>query len=100
QLVEIGRSREALTALDDARVVQDQALADLWGANEALDAELHQRGEQVKTLSDKLAASERAATERSLEIERLGQMYDDASFSASSRQIELVARESELEKLA
>lgn len=100
QLVEIGRSREALTALDDARVVQDQALADLRGANEALDVELRQRAEQVKTLSDKLAASERAATERSLEIERLGQMYDEASFSASSRQIELVARESELEKLA
>jgi chromosome segregation ATPase len=100
QLVEIGRSREALTALDDARVVQDQALADLRGANEALDVELRQRAEQVKTLSDKLAASERAATERSLEIERLGQMYDEASFSASSRQIELVARESEREKLA
>lgn len=100
QLVEIGRSREALTALDDARAVQDQALADLRGANEALDVELRQRGEQVKTLSDKLAGSERAAAERSLEIERLGQMYDEASFSASSRQIELVARESELEKLA
>jgi len=100
QLVEIGRSREALTALDDARVVQDQALADLQRANEALDAELRQRGEQMKILSDKLAESERAATERSLEIERLGQMYDEASFSASSRQIELVARESELEKLA
>lgn len=100
QLVEIGRSREALTALDDARVVQDQALADLRGANEALDAELRQRAEQVKTLSDKLAESERAGAEHALEIERLGQMYDEASFSASSRQIELVARESELEKLA
>lgn len=100
QLVEIGRTREALTALDGTRAVQDQALADLQRANEALDTELRQRGEQMKTLSEKLAESERVAAERSLEIERLGQMYDEASFSASSRQIELVARDAEREKLA
>ena len=100
QLVEIGRSREALTTLDGERAAQDQALAGLQRGNEALEVELRQRAEQVKTLSDKLAGSERVAAERSLEIERLGQMYDEASFSASSRQIELVARESEREKLA
>jgi chromosome segregation ATPase len=37
---------------------------------------------------------------RALELEKLEHMYDDASFSSSNRQIELVARESELEKLA
>ena len=100
QLVEIGRSREALTTLNGERAAQDQALAGLQRGNEALEVELRQRAEQVKTLSDKLAGSERVAAERSLEIERLGQMYDEASFSASSRQIELVARESEREKLA
>ena len=100
QMVEIGGMREVLTTLDGARAAQDQALADLQRANEVLEAELRQRGEQAKTLSGKLAESERVAAERSLEIERLGQMYDEASFSASSRQIELVARESEREKLA
>ena len=34
-----------------------------------------------------------------MEIEKIGRMYDEASFSSSSRQIELVARESEVEKL-
>lgn len=100
QMVEIGGMREALTTLNGARAAQDQALADLQRANEVLEAELRQRGEQAKTLSGKLAESERVGTERALEIERLGQMYDEASFSASSRQIELVARESEREKLA
>jgi chromosome segregation ATPase len=36
---------------------------------------------------------------RAGELEKLGQMYDEASFSSSNRQIELVARESELEQV-
>ncbi|MDX8530317.1 hypothetical protein RFM41_01020 [Mesorhizobium sp. VK25A] len=96
QLVEIGRGREALKGLAVETKDKNQALSDLQAKN----AELRQREEDLHRLSEKLAQSERALEKRALELRKLEQMYDDASFSSSNRQIELVARESELEKLA
>ncbi|MEZ2329329.1 hypothetical protein AB6802_06370 [Mesorhizobium sp. RCC_202] len=96
QLVEIGRGREALKGLAVEKKDKNQALSDL----QAKTAELRQREEDQQRLSDRLAQTERALEKRALELQKLEQMYDDASFSSSSRQIELVARESELEKLA
>ncbi|UCI09282.1 hypothetical protein [Mesorhizobium sp. B1-1-8] len=96
QLVEIGRGREALKGLAVEKKEKDQALSDLQAKN----AELKQREEDLHKLSEKLAQTERTLEKRALEMEKLEQMYDDASFSSSNRQIELVARESELEKLA
>jgi chromosome segregation ATPase len=75
---------------------KNQALSDLQAKN----AELRQREEDLHRLSEKHAQTERALEKRALELQKLEQMYDDASFSSSNRQIELVARESELEKLA
>ncbi len=96
QLVEINRGREALKGLAVERKDKKQALTELAEKNELL---LH-REQQLQQLSDKLALTERMMEKRALELEKLEQMYDDASFSSSNRQIELVARESELEKLA
>ncbi|MDX8457603.1 hypothetical protein [Mesorhizobium humile] len=96
QLVEIGRGREALKGLAVEKKDKNQALSDLQAKN----AELRQREEDLHRLSEKLAQTERALEKRALELQKLEQMYDDASFSSSNRQIELVARESELEKLA
>ncbi|TPN82534.1 hypothetical protein FJ987_15615 [Mesorhizobium sp. CU2] len=96
QLVEIGRGREALKGLAVERKDKDQALSDL----QAKTAELGQREEDLQQLSEKLAQTERTLEKRALELQKLEQMYDDASFSSSNRQIELVARESELDKLA
>jgi chromosome segregation ATPase len=96
QLVEIGRGREALKGLAVEKKDKNQALSDLQAKN----AELRQREEDLHRLLDKHAQTERALEKRALELQKLEQMYDDASFSSSNRQIELVARESELEKLA
>ncbi|RWD65451.1 MAG: hypothetical protein EOS36_07570 [Mesorhizobium sp.] len=96
QLVEIGRGSEALKGLAVEKEDKNQALSDLQAKN----AELRQRGEELHRLSEKLAQTERALEKRALELQKLEQMYDDASFSSSNRQIELVARESELDKLA
>lgn len=96
QLVEIGRGREALKGLAVEKKEKNQALSDL----EARTEELRQREEQLHHLSEKLAQTERMLEKRALELEKLEQMYDDASFASSNRQIELVARESEVEKLA
>ncbi|WP_027165050.1 hypothetical protein [Mesorhizobium sp. WSM3224] len=96
QLVEIGRGHEALKGLAVEKKDKNQALSDLQAKN----AELRQREEDLHRLSEKHAQTERALEKRALELQKLEQMYDDASFSSSNRQIELVARESELEKLA
>ena len=96
QLVEINRGREALKGLAVERTDKNQALAELGAKNEAL----RQREEELHQLSERLKETERKLEKRALELEKLEHMYDDASFSSSSRQIELVARESELQKLA
>jgi len=96
QLVEISRGHEALKGLAVERKDKTQALSELQAKGE----ELRQREEQSQRLSDRLVQTERMLEKRALELEKLEQMYDDASFSSSNRQIELVARESELEKLA
>lgn len=96
QLVEIGRGREALKGLEIERKDKKQALLELESKSE----ELRQREDQLRVLSDRLVQTERVLEKRALELEKLEHMYDDASFSSSNRQIELVARESELQKLA
>ncbi|MER9237511.1 hypothetical protein [Mesorhizobium sp. M0633] len=96
QLVEIGRDREALKELAAERQDKNRVVADLTARGE----ELRKRDEQLQQLSERLAETERALEKRGLELRKLEHMYDDASFSSSSRQIELVARESELQKLA
>ncbi|MER9842556.1 hypothetical protein NKJ59_15065 [Mesorhizobium australicum] len=96
QLVEINRGREALKALAVERTDKNHALAELGAKNEAL----RQREEELHELSERLKETERKLERRALDLEKLEHMYDDASFASSSRQIELVARESELQKLA
>ncbi|BCG86199.1 hypothetical protein MesoLj113c_23090 [Mesorhizobium sp. 113-3-9] len=96
QLVEISRGREALKGLAVERTDKNHALAELGAKSEAL----RQREEELHQLSERLKETERKLERRALELEKLEHMYDDASFSSSSRQIELVARESELQKLA
>lgn len=96
QLIEIGRGLEALKGLEIERKDKKQALLEL----EAKREELRQREDQLQGLTDRLAQTERVLEKRALELEKLEHMYDDASFSSSNRQIELVARESELQKLA
>ncbi|MER8834426.1 hypothetical protein NKJ72_15850 [Mesorhizobium sp. M0045] len=96
QLVEIGRDREALKELAAERQDKNRVVADLTTRGE----ELRKRDEQLQQLSERLAETERAHEKRGLELRKLEHMYDDASFLSSSRQIELVARESELQKLA
>lgn len=99
QIVEIGRSREEIKALNSVIDEKNVAIAELEAAGEALRVDLRQRTDELQRLSAKLAENDEALKKRAAEIEKLGRMYDDASFSSSSRQIELVARESELEQL-
>lgn len=100
QVIEINRNREALKQLAAERAEKDRALSELEARGSELRAELQAREEQLQRMADKLAEAEQRLEEKARELENLGRMYDEASFTASNRQIELVARESEVEKLA
>jgi chromosome segregation ATPase len=100
QTVEINRGREELKTLVAERAEKNQAFSELEAKREELEAELARRQDQLRQLSGQLAEAERLLEERALELEKLGRMYDEAAFSSSNRQIELVAREAEIEKLA
>lgn len=100
QLVEINRRREEIKALIAERDGQVTAVAEQKAQLASMTAELQERGKELQKLSERLAQveGEKAALEK--ELEQLGRLYEEASFASSSRQIELVARESEIETLA
>jgi chromosome segregation ATPase len=99
QIIEIGRGREEVKALNSVIFEKNREITALEAAGEALRTELRQHSNDMQRLSARLAETDNVLKQRAAEIEKLGRMYDDASFSSSSRQIELVARESELEQL-
>lgn len=65
--------------------------------NERLQSEMHA---QKHALHEQDAARMQVLAERTQELERLGEMYDEASFTASNRQIELVAQEANIELMS
>jgi chromosome segregation ATPase len=100
QIVEISRSRDELRQLVAERDEKNRALAVLETKSGEQRDELRGRDVQIQTLVQKLDDAERAMEDKALEIARLGRLYEEASFASSSRQIELIARESELDKMA
>lgn len=53
----------------------------------------------VHSLEEKDAAHQQILIDREQELKRLGEMYDETSFMASNRQIELVAQETNIERM-
>jgi chromosome segregation ATPase len=99
QVIEINRNREELKRLATDRVDKSQALTELEGRSSELRAELRQREDQLQRLADKLAEADHVLEQRAFEVEKLGRMYEDATLSSSNKQIELVVRETEVERL-
>lgn len=100
QAVEIGRAGEDLKAMAAERDSGAEALAAAQAKATELQDVLDEREAKLRILAENFAEAERMLTERADEMDKLGQLYEEASFSSSSRQIELVARESDLEKLS
>lgn len=100
QLVEINRNREEIKRLGEEGREKDAVIGALEAGSDELRTQLRQREDQIRLLSDNLAEHGRQLEERALELEQLGRMYDEASFNASGRQIELVAQETRLEKMS
>jgi len=99
QIVEINRNREELKQLMAERSERHEALTRLEVQSGEIRAELRRREDELQVLTEKLEQAENLLEQRATEIEKLGRMYDDASFTAANRQVEIAARDSELEKL-
>ncbi|MBX3580279.1 MAG: hypothetical protein KF810_00065 [Rhizobiaceae bacterium] len=99
QIVEINRNREELKTLMAERTERHEALTRLELQSGEIRAELRKREDELQILTDRLDQAEGLLEQRAAEIEKLGRMYDEASFAASNRQVEVAARESEIEKL-
>lgn len=98
QIVEINRNREELKQLMAERTERHEALTRLEVQSGEIRAELRRREDELQVLTEKLDQAENLLEQRAAEIEKLGRMYDDASFTASNRQLEIVTRENEIEK--
>jgi chromosome segregation ATPase len=99
QIVEINRNREELKQLMAERNERHEALTRLEVQAGEIRAELRRREDELQVLTEKLDQAENLLQRRADEIEKLGRMYEDASFTASNRQLEIVSRESDIEKL-
>lgn len=100
QIVEINRNQEQLKRLVDEVSEKNAAITALEAQGSELRAELRRREEQLQGLSGRLDDTTRRLEEKALDLDRLNRLYDEASFNASNRQIELVAREAEFERVA
>jgi chromosome segregation ATPase len=100
QVIEINRNREELKRLGSERKEKNQAISEIEAKGSELRSDLRQKEDQLERVLDRLNEADRALEERALEIDRLGRMYDEAALNASNRQIELVARETDVERLA
>jgi len=100
QIIEINRNRDELKRLANNRDGQNQSLSEMEAKSGELRGELRQREDQLQRLTAKLAEAEKAIERRALELDKMGRLYDEASLVASNRQIDLVVRETEVEKLS
>jgi myosin heavy subunit len=99
QLLELNRRRDEAKAMTKERDEAAARLAEVEAEHRKLRAEFEERERQLALVADRLAETSATLEVKSAELDKLERLFEDASFSSSSRQIELVARESEVDRL-
>jgi chromosome segregation ATPase len=94
-LVELNVLREKVEKLKE----YDAAMVALEAERNDLTAQLAERDAELQKRAKKIAQLERQLQKREREIEELSSLYEEASLTASTRQIDLVAREASIEQL-
>ncbi len=100
QKVEIARLEQKATALDVDKAQLVHTISGLEERNGSLAAQLEEAEQNVTRLQAALDEGSKTLKERDEQIRQVSHQYEEASYLASSRQIELVGRESEVDKLA
>lgn len=100
QAVEIARASETIDALDKDKARMSARIDELEKALSGAEALAGGRGNELSDLVARLEQAQSAMDEQARAIERLTYEHDEISIIASSRQIEIVAREAEIDKLS
>lgn len=100
QAVELDRRHDELARLAKIRDDKERAAAELEARAETLRAEIGRKDDEIRRSSELIAQQDKQLQARAQELAQLGRLYDDATFAASSRQIELVSQEAKLEQYA
>lgn len=100
QAVEVARHREDVKRMAAERDERSALVARLEVENAALQARLAEGEDALRHSARELAEANRTREAQAQEIRKLNGLYEETTYAASARQIELVARESEVEKLA
>lgn len=100
QAVEIARAQEGLKAATVQLAEEAGRTAEMEASAATLQQVMQKRDAELQQLSVRVSAREKELGEQAQEIARLSRLYEEASFSSSNRQIELVARESEVDRLS
>jgi chromosome segregation ATPase len=93
------RGRKDIKLVANEREDAKADLARIEGEARGLREEIRKRDERVKALGAALAQTEEMLRSQQQNFEKLSREYEDTSYSSSARQIELVARESEIDRL-
>jgi len=99
QLVELARLSDEARQLADERDAQDRVIADLRDETEEQRAALTENAAIISTLEAKLDEALSELEVRGTALMELNDRYEEERLLASSRQIEMVARETELRKV-
>jgi chromosome segregation ATPase len=99
QSVEFNRARQEIKVLTVERDEQARTILSLETQLGALGADFRKGQTEVQPLLDKLAELTEKNEAGASELERLSRLYEETAYLSSSRQIELVARESDVDKL-
>lgn len=100
QAAEIGRNRDEIKSLSAELDAAQGRIGELEDDGEVLRGEVARRAEELRLLTDRLAETDRQLQERSRDLDDLGRLHRETSISASNLQIDLVAKETEVEKLS
>lgn len=98
--VEVGRYHERVRALCEEGAEKDKTIGALEDRVRELDDTLAERDRKLEEAASQLEENRNLLDKQAREIDELNRLYEEASFTSSSRQIELVARESEMEELS
>ncbi|MDZ5697931.1 hypothetical protein [Chelativorans sp. M5D2P16] len=98
-LVEINLQREEIKRLEEACAERDETIGRMEADREALSERFSEREREIEALRARLAEDRQALKRQVEEVEELSRLYEEASLTSSSRQIELVAREADIERL-
>ncbi|WP_404934617.1 hypothetical protein [Nitratireductor sp. L15S-10] len=99
QLVEISRLSDEARQLAEARDAQDRVIAELRDETEKQRTALAENAEVISMLEAKLEEALSELEVRGTALTELNDRYEEERLLASSRQIEMVARETELRKV-